>query len=445
MIPTPAGDEDRLITGWNPRRRDNQRFETARNGDDLLVSFECDSCIFWKLYCRSEELSDPQDVFVLSCIRRINLDAFWSRARATVESNSAKVREGLRLSKMLGLSGPYLNPGPLPQDDHCGYEVALQMVVASLESGRYSESHKQWDTIRKLRSCFSNQVRAARAANSHTLSVADDKGSSYQRLAIDPCGSLWFQRFMLGCKKRMGQDWRPNQAIGIDLLHEVLSGAEKRALHSDSQVERHKWTLAGAYFCICFVLSLRSPEGLMADLEGLIQFQDQGTEKVVIPLLGRFKGEHHAKQHLLLSKSTTGSGIQVGRWIQRVIRVHAAVGRTAGPAFVNERGLQSSTSDMNDLFLELLVQIYDQRPELFGYDVSAATDLQDKFNVFRSFRRGSESRAVAMKVSEADRYVVNRWKRKESAGANRVGHAIDQHYVDVALVNDSFLRYTAAM
>ena len=100
---------------------------------------------------------------------------------------------------------------------------------------------------------------------------------------------------------------------------------------------------------------------------------------------------------------------------------------------------------MNDLFLELLVQIYDQRPELFGYDVSAATDLQDKFNVFRSFRRGSESRAVAMKVSEADRYVVNRWKRKESAGANRVGHAIDQHYVDVALVNDSFLRYTAAM
>lgn len=100
---------------------------------------------------------------------------------------------------------------------------------------------------------------------------------------------------------------------------------------------------------------------------------------------------------------------------------------------------------MNDLFLEALVEIYNHRPELFGYDVESALDLQDKFNVFRSFRRGSESRAVAMKVSEADRYVVNRWKRKETAGANRVSHSIDQHYVDVSLVNESFLRYTEAM
>jgi hypothetical protein len=123
-----------------------------------------------------------------------------SRARSTVDSNAAKVREGLRLSRRLGLHGPHLNPGPLPSGDHCGYEVALQMVVASLESGRYSDSHKQWDTIRKLRSCYSNQVRAARAANSNILSIADDKGSSYQRIAKDPCGSLWFQRFMMDAK-----------------------------------------------------------------------------------------------------------------------------------------------------------------------------------------------------------------------------------------------------
>ena len=50
-----------------------------------------------------------------------------------------------------------------------------------------------------------------------------------------------------------------------------------------------------------------------------------------------------------------------------------------------------------------------------------------------------------MKVSEADRYVVNWWKKKKMAGANRVVHAIDQHYVDVALVKDAFLRYTEAM
>ena len=247
QFPTEAGDEDRLISGWSTRLTDRCKFQTARDGDDLLVSFECDYCVFYKLYNRdptsNAELDD--DAFALACIRRINLDAFWSRARSTVESNAAKVREGLRLSRRLGLHGPYLNPGPLPGGDHCGYEVALQMVAASLESGRYSDSYKQWDTIRKLRSCYSNQVRAARAANSNILSIADDKGSSYQRIAKDPCGSLWFQKFMMGCKKRMGQDWRPNQAISVALVHELLNGSEKRDRASDAQQDRHKCVFAG--------------------------------------------------------------------------------------------------------------------------------------------------------------------------------------------------------
>jgi hypothetical protein len=100
---------------------------------------------------------------------------------------------------------------------------------------------------------------------------------------------------------------------------------------------------------------------------------------------------------------------------------------------------------MNDLFLEILTDIYEEHPKLFGADIAGAGDLQDKFNVFRSFRRGSESRAVAMKVSEADRYVVNRWKKKESAGTGNVAHTIDQHYVDINMVKESFLRYTTAM
>ena len=78
-------------------------------------------------------------------------------------------------------------------------------------------------------------------------------------------------------------------------------------------------------------------------------------------------------------------------------------------------------------------------------DIKSAADLPDKFNVFRSFRRGSKSRAVAMKVSEADRYIVNRWKKKEAAGANKVSHEIGQHYVDISLVNDAFYRYTEAI
>jgi hypothetical protein len=153
------------MSGWIPRKSDFGKFAQARNGDDLMVSFECDLCIFHKLYARPPVPNDPTDQFSMACIRRVNLDAFWSRARSTVEQNTRKVLEGLKISARLGLLGPYLDPGPLPVHDHCGYEVALQVVVSSLEGGKYSKDHKQWDTIRRFRSCYSNQVRAARDAN----------------------------------------------------------------------------------------------------------------------------------------------------------------------------------------------------------------------------------------------------------------------------------------
>ena len=113
--------------------------------------------------------------------------------------------------------------------------------------------------------------------------------------------------------------------------------------------------------------------------------------------------------------------------------------------FVSQDGHQLTTAEMNELFLQLLGEIYEDQPELFGSEVNDATELPDNFNVFRSFRRGSESRAVAMKVSESDRYVVNRWKKKEAAGSNKTSHAIDQHYVDINLVKEAFMRYTKAM
>ena len=155
-----------------------------------MVSFECNMCLLWKLYGRPPRLDNSTDCFSLACIRRINLDAFWSRARSTVEANAAKVREGLKISARLGLPGPYLDPGPLPPHDHCGYEVALQIVVSSLDSERYTTGHKQWDTIRRFRSCYSNQVRAARDANCTPIVLADNKDLGFQRLAIDPCGLL---------------------------------------------------------------------------------------------------------------------------------------------------------------------------------------------------------------------------------------------------------------
>jgi hypothetical protein len=39
-------DKDRLHSGWVRQKKDTSRYLSARNGDDLLVSFECDYCVF---------------------------------------------------------------------------------------------------------------------------------------------------------------------------------------------------------------------------------------------------------------------------------------------------------------------------------------------------------------------------------------------------------------
>jgi hypothetical protein len=80
--------------------------------------------------------SATMDVKGLAIIRRMILDAFWSRATSTVEANARTTQKGCLLSDSIGLDPPYLEPGPLPSFNHCGFGVAAQMLLASQEPGK---------------------------------------------------------------------------------------------------------------------------------------------------------------------------------------------------------------------------------------------------------------------------------------------------------------------
>jgi hypothetical protein len=122
---------------------------------------------FWKLYGRNPIVTDQdlmeativsdsfskrngyypavsrdKDRKAQATIRRMFLDAFWSRAMSTVEANAKVIQRGYILSASIGLDPPYLAPGPLPSFDHCGKGVAIQMLLASQEPGHYSTVYK---------------------------------------------------------------------------------------------------------------------------------------------------------------------------------------------------------------------------------------------------------------------------------------------------------------
>ena len=115
----------------------------------------------------------------------------------------------------------------------------------------------------------------------------------------------------------MGQDWRPNSARSTPLIvNKLLSSIESKIRGASDSNERMTLVMAGACFCFCYVVSLRSPEDLMVDVPGLIEFGEKSSDRVVIPLLGQVKGEDYTRQHLLHFVNVTSSGISVRNWVR---------------------------------------------------------------------------------------------------------------------------------
>jgi hypothetical protein len=72
--------------------------------------------------------------------------------------------------------------------------------------------------------------------------------------------------FSIGCKHRMGQDWRPNQAMSTDLLSRYLSAIEFKIMDATTFDELN---VIGAYSVVTYVISLGGSEGFLLDLGGL--------------------------------------------------------------------------------------------------------------------------------------------------------------------------------
>jgi hypothetical protein len=434
-----------MTAAWGKKQRPVDDLLVARNGDHMMVPFECDLCIFRKLRGQTPASANHPDDLLLACIRRMNLDAFWSRTRGTVNGNRDKVAFAIKLSNPVGLAGPYEADGHLPEFDHCGYEVAIEMVLHSRRSRTHSKDYVQFETIQKLQSSFSNHCLASAQSNRSSLSLGDQKGR-YQRFATDPCASFWFHHFVKGARLRMGQDWRPNKAIPIELLLLVLETADLKVQEATSLREKDCWISFHTYVVICYVLTLRGCEGFLCDLAGLHRkFETGGSRYVVIALLGKIKGESGDRAHLIPCVHITSSGIDVRASVNRLITFKARQGFTAGPAISDLHGRILSHRSLNDSLLDILEDLFDTHRELFPSSVADKETLRKRVQVYRTLRRTSDTRAIDKKVGKNDIDVVNRWKSLEKADGNRPRRPMQQHYAELELLLGPFLRYTWAM
>ena len=171
---------------------DPDRFKTARDGDHLMCPFQCDLCHF-----RNIKLRDPSDLpmdrLLLLCIRRAVLDALWAREKSTVLRNRANLNKVRECAAMFGVDDPLPRHPPFPLSDSSGMLLACTILMKSLDKGRNS-AFVQFETIRKLRSAYSNSIHALPGG---TESATLMEGSSQELVRSNsPSNSLWFKRFM---------------------------------------------------------------------------------------------------------------------------------------------------------------------------------------------------------------------------------------------------------
>ena len=118
-------EQARLETKWGKKGQRPNDYLVGRDGDSILIPFECDLCVFRKLRFCDPNLNSPTDKLLLGCIRRMQLDTFWSSAETTVKMNKSKVKQMLKFSSSVNLDGVFWHEGPLPGYDYCAINMLL--------------------------------------------------------------------------------------------------------------------------------------------------------------------------------------------------------------------------------------------------------------------------------------------------------------------------------
>ena len=410
-----------------------------------MLSFQCDVCHFRNIQRRDPKDGSGADGALLRNIRRANLDALWSREPTTVTQNRYQLDQFLKKGLVLGLSGNQLFApfGPLPMEDRDGMASACCLLERSLDTGK-NEVKVQYDTVRKMRGSLHNQWRSSVYSSMSSVAV---RGKGKLTASNSPSDALWFERFMEGLHKRMGDFNLPDMAVSIEVMLQLQTYYE----------EDYQATLAAggnvgdiifpaAFAILSYVGGLRGEETPLLDLEGSLAHYETGRlhpkhPHVVLALRGRFKTETGEIVHHKPVVLETASGLKVGLWFERVLGWHTKRGQRRGPAFRSARGKRASPSDYAQSIMDVLARIQRDHP----YLIPETVNVPEEFGLGRSFRRGSTSRARDAGLSEAAIVLNNRWSTVESGKGKKPGLSMSSHYTDVRLVLAPLLEFSSIL
>ena len=386
----------------------------------------------------------PSDVRLLKFIRRANLDAIWSSEPKTVASTLSEARRGLGIAQSFGFrSSLFPSLGPFPLSDSFGMGAAIVMLQLSLAPGK-NDTNVQFGTIRQFRASYSNIFQASVKGQDAAVLAHGTK-----KLFVTKCPSygIWFSKFSHGCHRRMGDISKPDRALSIEILVEIMKDLELEWVTLRSDIDRWHLALEGAFYLIGFCCALRGEEIPLVDIHGthqhLASSLQHASPHTIVTLLGRFKNRTgDGNYYLLPIANVTFSGLEPRRWIERAISWCHRLGHYHGSLFFDIiSGTRFKQSAFEVDFIRRICVVQDRRPDLIG----AGVNVEDEYGISRSIRRGATSRATDLGLPP---HVINancRWRAEETAGATNPSLTMHDHYTDVRLTINLQLQFSAAL
>ncbi len=379
---------------------------------------------------------------------------FWSKEPSTVGGTLSGYRWTRRNALALGVMPIIIPQGPYPISDDYGMTSAICILYQSQRQGRNSQSYSQYDSIRKLRSAvsvgFNNSPYGIVTDGSQPQTAfITNRGSRFSELS-SPANSGFMSYFMLGLRKRMGRLVNQNMAISVDLLEEILQYYDHELEDPDLDPGRVRTIIVcAAAFVILFGGALRGNEVLYLERSELVKRRKDGKsddptlEHVVIPLMGRFKGESGTRNFMMVLATQTNSGIEIGKWVDLLSALLEMEGKsaTSGPALCHEDGSLFNSACLNAELHDVLLEIQQVRSDL----IPSEMDVKTKYSVNRSFRRGATTRAREAGVSDGTIAINNRWRQVERNGGNIPNLPMLELYTEISQTLVSQLRFSQSL
>lgn len=119
---------------------------------------------------------NPADNRLLAFIRRVNLDMIWSREPKTKEGYRSAYNKAVKADAYLGLEPSFPSQGLWKVGENMGFQVALEMLVASRWKGKYYDDRQKFDTIHTIQTLYSNLFESSSYACNDIGMFRDSKG-----------------------------------------------------------------------------------------------------------------------------------------------------------------------------------------------------------------------------------------------------------------------------